>query len=50
MSEDTGEYFEKQLYDYFDVQVFSTIFIGSQRQPFNVIFDTGSAVTTFQIY
>eukprot|EP00347_Sterkiella_histriomuscorum_P006557 403352320 len=37
------KYIEKQLYDFYDVQLYSQLYIGSQKQPFNVIFDTGSA-------
>ncbi|CDW90538.1 eukaryotic aspartyl protease family protein [Stylonychia lemnae] len=41
---DEHDIIEIDLLDYFDVQIFSTIYVGSQRQPFNLIFDTGSAV------
>ena len=30
--------------DYKDVQLFSKIYVGSEKQAFDVIFDTGSAV------
>lgn len=30
--------------DYKDVQLFSKIYVGSKKQAFDVIFDTGSAV------
>jgi len=46
MLEDAPEalpYVEKDLKDYFDIQIFAPIYIGSQRQEFNLIFDTGSA-------
>ena len=36
---------DKPLEDYFDVQIFSTVYVGSQKQPLNLIFDTGSAVS-----
>ena len=36
-------YIEKDLGDFFDIQIFAPIYIGSQRQKFNMIFDTGSA-------
>ena len=36
---------DKALEDYFDVQIFSTVYVGSQKQPLNLIFDTGSAVS-----
>jgi len=32
------------------VQIFSTIYIGSSKQRFNVIFDTGSAVLLPPLY
>ena len=32
----------KRLRDYFDVQIFTKIYIGSNLQPFDMIFDTGS--------
>jgi len=37
------EYIEKNLYDYFDIQIFSQIYIGSNKQKFDLIFDTGSS-------
>jgi hypothetical protein len=33
--------------DYKDVQLFSKIYVGSEKQAFDVIFDTGSAVRLF---
>lgn len=32
----------KNLRDYYDVQIFAQIFIGEDKQPFDMIFDTGS--------
>ena len=32
----------KNLRDFYDVQIFARIFIGSNQQPFDMIFDTGS--------
>jgi hypothetical protein len=31
-----------ELHDYMDVQIFTRILIGSDHQPFDMIFDTGS--------
>jgi len=36
-------YIEKELHDFFKIQIFAEILIGSDRQPFNLIFDTGSS-------
>ena len=38
------DYFQKNMTDYYDVQLFSTVYFGSNRQPFEMILDTGSAV------
>lgn len=38
-------YFEKAMEDYYDVQLFSKIYVGSQRSEFDLILDTGSAWT-----
>lgn len=35
---------EQDVQDYYDVQLFSKVHVGSQRKEFDVIFDTGSAV------
>ena len=32
----------KNISDYQDVQIFTTIFIGEKKEPFEMIFDTGS--------
>jgi len=45
-----SEYVEKILHDFNNIQIFSKIYIGSQRQEFDFIFDTGSSwvwVATF---
>jgi hypothetical protein len=34
---------EQDVQDYYDVQLFSKVHVGSNREEFNVIFDTGSA-------
>jgi len=34
--------------DYYDVQLFSKVMFGSNRQPFELILDTGSAWTWVQ--
>jgi len=36
-------YIEKRLYDFFNIQIYSKIYIGSNKQEFDLIFDTGSA-------
>lgn len=36
-------YLEKNLSDFFDIQIFSTVYFGSQREPHQLIFDTGSS-------
>ena len=36
-------YIEKDLKDLFKIQIFAEILVGSDRQPFNLIFDTGSS-------
>jgi hypothetical protein len=41
------DYFQKNMTDYYDVQLFSTVYFGSNRQPFEMILDTGSAVRDF---
>lgn len=38
------DYFEKAMEDYYDVQLFSKVYFGSEREPFDLILDTGSAV------
>lgn len=37
------EYVEKKLFDYNNIQIHSKIYIGSERQMFDFIFDTGSS-------
>lgn len=32
----------KDLEDFYDAQIYSTIYVGSQKAPLDVIFDTGS--------
>jgi hypothetical protein len=39
----SGQYVEKILHDYNNIQIFSKIYIGSERQEFDFIFDTGSS-------
>ena len=34
---------EKNLSDFFDIQIFSTVYFGSQHEPHQLIFDTGSS-------
>jgi Eukaryotic aspartyl protease len=36
---------EQTVNDYYDVQLFSKVHVGSSKQEFDVIFDTGSAVS-----
>ena len=33
------------MVDYYDVQLFSRIYVGSNKQPFDLILDTGSSVS-----
>ena len=35
---------ERKLTDYRDVQIFTKILIGEKKEPFEMIFDTGSEV------
>ena len=42
-SEAEKNYIDKQLYDFNNIQLYSKIYIGSQRQEFDMIFDTGSS-------
>ena len=37
------DYIEKNLYDFYDIQLYANIFVGSNRQIFEMIFDTGSS-------
>jgi len=37
------EYIEKNLMDFFNIQIFSSIYVGSMKQQFDLIFDTGSS-------
>lgn len=39
---DGGDIVTKDLEDYFDAQIYSTIYVGSEKVPLEVIFDTGS--------
>jgi len=36
-------FLEKNLSDFFDIQIFSTVYFGSKREPHQLIFDTGSS-------
>ena len=36
-------YVEKTLHDFFDIQIYANIYVGSDKQEFPLIFDTGSA-------
>lgn len=36
-------YLEKNLQDFFDIQIFSTVYFGSNLEPHRLIFDTGSS-------
>jgi len=47
-TEGEEDYYEQDMEDYKDVQLFSKIYVGSEKQPFDVIFDTGSAWTWVQ--
>jgi predicted RNA-binding protein with PIN domain len=40
---DQSDYIDKQLYDYNNIQIYSKIFIGSEMEEFDMIFDTGSS-------
>ena len=37
------DYISKQLYDFNNIQIYSKIYIGSEKREFDMIFDTGSA-------
>ena len=37
------DYIEKELLDFFDIQIYSKIYLGSDKQEFDMIFDTGSS-------
>ena len=37
------DYIEKNLYDFYDIQLYANIFVGSNFQQFEMIFDTGSS-------
>jgi hypothetical protein len=37
------DFFEKEVLDYYDMQLYSTIYMGKSQKEFNVIFDTGSS-------
>ena len=37
------DYISKNLYTFFDIQLYSKIWVGSERQEFEMIFDTGSS-------
>jgi hypothetical protein len=37
------DYVDKQLLTFFDIQIYSKIYVGSQKQEFDMIFDTGSS-------
>jgi len=39
---DDADFVDVDLDDYHDVQIFTTILMGSDLQPFDMIFDTGS--------
>ena len=36
-------FLEKNLSDFFDIQIFSTVYFGSRQEPHQLIFDTGSS-------
>jgi hypothetical protein len=36
-------FLEKNLSDFFDIQIFSTVYFGSRNEPHQLIFDTGSS-------
>ena len=36
-------FLEKDLSDFFDIQIFSTVYFGSRHEPHKLIFDTGSS-------
>ena len=38
-----SSYIEKTLHDFHNIQIFSNIYFGSDKQEFPLIFDTGSA-------
>lgn len=42
MISDDPEVISKDLNDFHDVQLFTEMYVGSNKQPFDVIFDTGS--------
>ena len=42
-SETEKDYIDKQLYDFNNIQIFSKIYVGSERREFDMIFDTGSS-------
>jgi hypothetical protein len=37
------DYIEKKLHDFFNIQLYSNIYVGSEKRPFKMIFDTGSS-------
>lgn len=39
----SDEYIDKQLHDFNNIQIFSSIYIGEPKQEFDMIFDTGSS-------
>ena len=42
LSSEHKDYVEKDLLDFFDIQIYSKIYIGSNKQEFDLTFDTGS--------
>ena len=43
MGEGGSGFLEKNLSDFFDIQIFSTVYFGSKQEPHQLIFDTGSS-------
>lgn len=37
------DYIEKNLYDFYDIQLYAVVYVGSNKQKFEMIFDTGSS-------
>ena len=42
-NDERHDYIEKNLYDFYDIQLYAVVYIGSNKQKFEMIFDTGSS-------
>ena len=43
IEQQSNAFVEKDLIDYADIQIFTKLFFGSNREPHTLIFDTGSS-------